>query len=126
MLGQNVGKKFENRFYIRTNTVKKGGKTGETIFPETRIVRPKNVGKKSSEKSAKKCFLYSQEYRGQKIGGKKRAINFSRNTRIVGTKNFGKKSSEKSSKKRFLYKHEYRTKKWGEKTREIIFPETHE
>ena len=34
------------------------------------------VGKKSSEKSAKKVFLYSHEYRDQKMGGKTRETIF--------------------------------------------------
>ena len=84
------------------------------------------LGKKSSEKSAKKLFLYSHEYWDQNMGGKNAQNNFSWNTRIVQQKKVAKKSSEKSSKKRFLYSHEYRTKKMGEKTRETIFPETQE
>ena len=52
-----------------------GGKTRETIFPETLIVRAKN-GKKSSEKSEKNVFLYSHEYRYQNIGATKRAKQF--------------------------------------------------
>ena len=38
-----------------------------------RIVGAKNIGKKTTEKSAKKRFLYSHEYRDQKMGGKKGA-----------------------------------------------------
>jgi len=44
-------------------------KVRKTFF----IGRAKNVGKKSKEKSAKKRFLYSHEYRDQKMGGKKGA-----------------------------------------------------
>jgi len=80
-----------------------GGKNALNNFSRnTRIVRQKNVGKKSSEKSAKKRFLYSQEYRDQKIGGKKRAIHFSSNTQKLRPKNVGKKSSEKKFKKAFF------------------------
>jgi len=82
------------------------------------------LGKKSSEKSAKKVFLYSHEYRDQKMGGKNSRNNFSRKTRIVRAKNVGKKIFGKKCEKRFLYSHEYREQKMGEKTREIIFPET--
>jgi len=89
-------------------------------------VRAKNVGKKIVEKSAKKRFLYSQQYRDKKNGGKNARNIFSRNTRVVRQKNVGKKSSEKSAKKGFLYSQEYRYQKMGEKTRETIFPETHE
>jgi len=71
--------------------------------------------KNSSERSPKKRFLYSQEYRDQKIGGRNARKNFSRHTRIVPSKNVGKKSSERSAKKRFLYTHEYRDQKMREK-----------
>ena len=74
----------------------------------------------------KKRFLYSHEYREQKIGGKNLRKNFFRNTRIVREKMSGKKSSQKSAKIRFLYSQEYRDPKMGGKTRETIFPETHE
>jgi len=47
-------------------------------------------GKKSSIKSAKNRFLYSHEYRDQKMGGKNGRNNFSRNTRIVQVKILGK------------------------------------
>jgi len=82
------------------------------------------LGKKSSEKSAKKRFLYSQQYRDKKMGGKNAGNNFSRNTRIVRARNVGKKSSKKSAKKRFLYSHEYRDQKMRGEKRETIFPET--
>ena len=58
-----------------------GQKNARNIFSRnTRIERAKNVGKKSSVKSPKKRFLYSHEYRDQKIGGKKCRNNFSRNS----------------------------------------------
>ena len=79
----------------------------------TLIVRAKNVGKKIVGKSAKNLFLYSHEYRDQKMGGKNSRNNLSRNTRIVQAKNVGKKSSEKSAKNVFLYSHEYRDQKMG-------------
>jgi len=34
------------------------------------------LGKRTSEKSANNVFLYSHEYRAEKIGGKKRGENF--------------------------------------------------
>jgi len=43
-------------------------------------VRAKNVGKKSSEKSAKNFFLYSQEYLAKEIWGKKRPKQFFQKT----------------------------------------------
>ena len=50
-------------------------------------------GKKSFEKCAKTRFLYSHENRDQKMGGKERAKQFSRNTPIERAKNVRKKSS---------------------------------
>ena len=47
------------------------GKTRETIFPETENSAIKNVRKKILGKSAKNVFLYSHEYRDQKMGGGK-------------------------------------------------------
>jgi len=71
------------------------------------------LGKKSSKESAKKRFLYSHEYRDQKMGGKDARNNFSRNTRIVRAKKFGKKSSEKSAKELFYIHTNMVTNKWG-------------
>ena len=49
-----------------------GGKNARNNFSRnTRIVRKKNVGKKIVGKSAKNVFLYSHEYREQKMGGGK-------------------------------------------------------
>jgi len=54
-----------------------GGKNAQNNFSRNKpIERAKNVGEKSSQKSAKKLFLYSQEYRDQKMGGKIRAKQF--------------------------------------------------
>ena len=63
------------------------------------------LGKKS-EKSAKKRFLYSNEYRDQKMAGKNAGNIFSRNTRIVRPKNVRKKIVGKKCEKSFLYSHE--------------------
>ena len=57
------------------------------------------LGKKSLEKSAKTRFLYSHEYRDQKMVEKNARNNVSRNTPLVQAKNVGKKSSQKSAKK---------------------------
>ena len=73
------------------------------------------MGKKSTEKSAKNVFLYSHEYRDQKMGGKNARNNFSRKTRIVRAKNVGKKTLGKKCEKSILYSHEYREQKIGEK-----------
>ena len=62
--------------------------------------------KKSSQKIAKTRFLYSQGYRDQKLGGKKRAkLFFQNHTNSASKKMLGKKSSQKSAKTRFLYSH---------------------
>ena len=54
------------------------------------------------ERSPKKRFLNSHEYRDTKMGGKTREKFFSRNTQISQANNDGKKSSGKSAKTRFL------------------------
>ena len=51
----------------------------------------------------RKTFLYSHEYRDQKMGGKKHAKQFFRNTRIVREKYVGEKIVGKKSETRFLY-----------------------
>jgi len=79
MLGKKSSEKVgKNFFYIHTNIVTKygGGKRAKQFFGNTRIVRSKNVGKKIVGKSAKKVFLYSHEYRDQKMGGKTRETIF--------------------------------------------------
>jgi len=102
-------------------------KAGNNFSRNTRIVRGGNVGKKSSEKRAKKRFLYSQEYRDKKMGGKNARNNFYRNTRIVRAKNVGKKiDGKKCEKQFFLYSHEYRDQKMRGEKCETIFPETQE
>jgi len=84
------------------------------------------LGKKMSQKNAKKSFLYSHEYRDQKMGEKNAQNNFSRNTRMIRTIMLGKKSSQKCAKNGFYIHTNIVTKKWWEKRRETIFPETHE
>ena len=67
------------------------------------------MGKKSSEKRAKNVFLYSDEYRDQKMrGGKKRITIFPETHEKCEQKMLGKKSSERIEKNVFLYSHEYR------------------
>jgi len=61
------------------------------------------LGKKSTQKSANTRFLYSHEYRDQKMRGKNVRNNFYRNSRIVRAKKLGKKSSQKSAKTRSIY-----------------------
>jgi len=51
-------------------------KTRETNFPKHKNSARKKSGKKLSEKSAKKRFLFSYEYREQKMGEKTRETIF--------------------------------------------------
>ena len=60
-----------------------------------------------SEKSAKKLFLYSHEYRDQKMKGKKPAKKFFQKHTNSGSKKYWEKIVSKCAKKRFLYSHEY-------------------
>ena len=77
------------------------------------MVGAKMLRKKSLQKRAKKRFLYSHEYRDEKIGGLNARNNFSRNTRMVKAKMLGKKSS-KNVRKSFIYiPTNMVTKKWG-------------
>ena len=63
------------------------------------------LGKKSSQQSAKKLFLYSQEYRVQKIGGKKARNNFSRNTTNSASKKCEEKNRQKKVRIKVFYNH---------------------
>ena len=107
---------------IHTNIVTK--KCGDinarnNFCRNTRIVPTKNLGKKSSEKSAKNVFLYSHEYRAERIGGNKGAKQFfQKHSNNANKKKFGKKNRRKKVRKNhFLYSHEYRHQKMGGKTR---------
>ena len=80
MLGKNRRKEVRKKFFnIHMNIVTKkwGGKNARNNFSRnTRIVRKKNVGKKIVGKKCENVFLYSHEYRDQKMGGKTRETNF--------------------------------------------------
>jgi len=79
------------------------------------------------KKLRKKRFLYSHEYRDEKIGGKNARNNFSRNSPNSASKNVGEKIVAKNCEKNVFYIHKYIvTKKWWKKTSETIFPETHQ
>ena len=63
-------------FHIHTKIVTKkwGQQNARNSFSrKTLIVRVKNVGKKIVGKKCEKRFLYTHEYRDQKMGGEKRA-----------------------------------------------------
>ena len=83
------------------------------------------LGKKSSEKSEKNVFLYSHEYRYQKMGATKRAKQFfQKHNNSASKKCLGKNRRKKVRKTVFYIHTNIVTKKWGEKTRETIFAET--
>ena len=105
-----------------------GGKNARNNFSrKTRLVRSKIVGKKSSEKSAKNDFLYSHEYRDQKMWGKKRGKQFfQKHTKSASKKCWEKNRRKEVRKTVFLYSHKYRYQKMGGKTRETILPESQE
>ena len=77
-----------------------GGKNARNnISRNTPIMREKYVGEKNRwKKSAKTRFLYSHEYRDQKMGGKERAKQFFQKYTNSACKNILKKSSQKSAK----------------------------
>ena len=85
------------------------------------------LGKKSSEKSAKKRVLYSHEYRTKKRGGKKPAKQLFQKHTNSATKKVGKQIvGKKFEKAFFIFARISYQKNGGKKTREIIFPETQE
>jgi len=103
------------------------GKKREKIFSRNkRISRAKNDAKKSSGKSAKTCFLYTHEYRHQKMGGKKREKKFfQKHTNRVLEKCW-KIIVSKKCEKMFFNKHiNIVTKNGGKKSEKIFLQETH-
>ena len=85
------------------------------------------LGRKSSEKSAKNVFLYSNEYHDQKMGGIKCAKQFFQKHKNSARKKCWGKNRWKKVLKTFFYIHtNIVTTKWGGKNaRNKIFPETH-
>ena len=75
------------------------------------------LGKKSSQKIAKTRFLYSQEYRDQKLGGKNARNNFfQKHTNSANEKCCERNRHKRNAKNVFIYIHTYIvTKKWLEK-----------
>ena len=75
-----------------------------------------------SEKTAKNVFLYSHEYRDEKMWGQKtHETIFPETNEQCEQKMLGKKSSENSAKNVFLYSQEYREKKCLGKIARINF-----
>ena len=82
------------------------------------------LGKKSSDKSAKKRF-FRTNIEPKKWEEKKAGNNFSRNAQLVPTKIVGKKTvGEKCEKAFFIFERIPCSKMGGGKTRETIFPQT--
>jgi len=84
------------------------------------------LGKKCRKKLRKTFFLYTHEYRDEKMGGKKLPKQFFQKQTNSASKKCWGKNRRKKVRKTFFYIHtNIVTKKWGGKTRETIFPETH-
>ena len=80
-----------------------------------------------SEKTGKNVFLYSHEYRDQKMWDKKLTKKFFQKQKNCASKKCWGKNRRKKVRKTFFYIHtNIVKKKWGGKMRETIFPETQE
>jgi len=87
-------------------------------------MREKYVGEKISlEKCAKTRFLYSHEYRDQKMEGKERAKQFFKKHTNSAIKKCEEKSRRKKWRKNVFIITRKSLPKMGVKTRETIFPE---
>ena len=79
MLGKKSSEKSAKNVFLYSHEnrdQKMGGKTRETIFPETRIVREKNVGIKIVGKKCIKRFFILTRISRPKNGGKTRETIF--------------------------------------------------
>jgi len=98
----------------------------ETIFQkQTNSASKKMLGLKSSQKIAKKVFLYSHEYRDQKWREKRAKQFLQKHTNNARKICWGKNRWKKVRKHVFYIHTNIVTKKWWKKTRETMFPETH-
>ena len=80
-----------------------GIKSAKQLFQKHTNSASKKCWEQNRRKKVRKnVFLYSHEYRDQKMGGKNSRNNFSRNTRIVRAKNFGKKIVSKKCENTFF------------------------
>jgi len=84
------------------------------------------LGKKSSQKCAKKRFLYSLEYHDQKMVGKKMRETIFPETHEWFAQKCWEYNCRLKVQNVFYIHTNIVTKKVGGKTRTIIFPETHE
>ena len=100
MLGKNRRKKVRKTFfYIHTNIVTKKWReqnARNNFSRNTHIVRVKNVGKKIVGKKCEKRFLYSHEYRDQKMWGTKRPKQFFQKHTNSASKKDGEKITGKN------------------------------
>jgi len=103
-----------------------GGKKRAKQFFQKHTISACKKWEKIVGKKCENRFLYSHEYRDQKMRGKNARNNFFTSTRIVQAKNVGKKSSGKGGENVFYTHMNIVTKRWRKKTRETISPETHE
>ena len=75
----------------------------ETIFPETHYKCDQKTFGKNRRKSANNVFLYSHEYRDQKMGGEKRAKqSFQKHTNSSNKKCWEKNRRKKCEKRYFI------------------------
>ena len=88
-------------------------------------MRAKNVGEKSSEKSAKYVFLYSHEYRDQKMGGTKPAKQFFQKHTNSASKKCWEKNRRKKVRKTFFIFTQISFPKSGGKKRAKQFFQKH-
>ena len=107
MLGKKSSEKSaKNVFYIHTNIVTKnwGEQNARNNFSsKTLIVRSKKCWEKNRRKKVRKIFfLYSHEYRDQKIGGTKRAELFLQKHTISASKKCLEKNRRKKVQKTFF------------------------
>ena len=128
---KNVGKKNQrekvrnNVFYIHTNivTINCGEKNAWNNFSIHTSVK-KKVGKKIVGKM-RNVFLYSHEYRDQKLGGKERPKQFCQKHTNSVRKNVGKKIVRKKCETSFFKFTRIAWPKMGGKKRAKQFFQTH-
>ena len=83
-----------------------GGKNARKFFSRNKLTeRAKNVGKKLSQKSAKKRFFIFTSISCPKNGGKNARNNFSRNSTNSASKKCEEKNRRKKVRKNVFYNH---------------------
>jgi len=107
---KNVGKKSSQKvrkgvFYIHTNIVTKKwrGNAQNNFSRIIPIVRAKNFGKKIVAKKCEKSFLYSHEYRDEKMGEKRAKQFFQKHTNSASKKCWEKNRRTNVRKKFFIF-----------------------